>query len=506
MFVGITIFATFLRKQFSLVLAAGVLAAACAPGLAQGATSIRPIHLDPVNPHYFQYRGKTIALITSGEHYGAVLNRAFDYKTYLATLEGNGLNYTRLFGGAYVEVPGKSFGIRRNDLAPEPGELLVPWKRSATPGYAGGGDKFDLSQWNPAYFARLHAFLTDAEKRGIVVEITLFSSYYGDAQWAVSPLNPANNVNDVGDVGWKQANTLQNGKLLAYQEKYVRKMVAEVDGYPNVIFEIQNEPWSDHPKAAGVVNPYLRPPARDRFPNNIQVADAASIAWQTRVEQWIANEEAGLPYHHLIAQNVCNSGTVVRKLIPGVSIVNFHYAYPSAASVNQGLGKVIAYDESGFLGRKDSRYLRQAWNFMLSGGGSFDSLDYSFTVGYENGTYMKPNGPGGGSPNLRRELGILAKFMKTLPLRQMRVDPGVVSNGGGTYPRALATGHVIAVYFDGSGPAKVTLSLAAGTYSGEWLHPETGKTEAIAPVRSDGQLTLSAPDFEHGIALRLEKQ
>ena len=84
-----------------------------------------PIRLHPKNPHYFLYRGKAVALITSGEHYGAVFNADFDYHRYLATLEASGLNYTRLFGGSYVEVPAKSFGILRNDLAPAPGRFVA---------------------------------------------------------------------------------------------------------------------------------------------------------------------------------------------------------------------------------------------------------------------------------------------------------------------------------------------------------------------------------------------
>ena len=47
------------------------------------------------------------------------MNRDFDYHLYLATLESDGQNYTRLFGGSYLEVPAKSFGILRNDLAPK---------------------------------------------------------------------------------------------------------------------------------------------------------------------------------------------------------------------------------------------------------------------------------------------------------------------------------------------------------------------------------------------------
>ena len=43
-----------------------------------------PVQLHPENPHYFLYKGGPLALITSAEHYGALLNLDFDYKKYLA--------------------------------------------------------------------------------------------------------------------------------------------------------------------------------------------------------------------------------------------------------------------------------------------------------------------------------------------------------------------------------------------------------------------------------------
>ena len=63
---------------------------------------------------------------------------------------------------------------------------MAPWARSSTAGYAGGGNKFDLDQWNAEYLARLQDFLSEASKRGIVVEISLFSSQYGEPQWNLS--------------------------------------------------------------------------------------------------------------------------------------------------------------------------------------------------------------------------------------------------------------------------------------------------------------------------------
>lgn len=286
----------------------------------------------------------------------------------------------------------------------------------------------------------------------------------------------------------------------------MRKLVRETNAYPNVIFEIQNEPWSDHPKLEDVVNPYLFPPQRDQYPNSIEVADADSTAWQARVAEWIASEEANLPRRHLIAQCYSNFRLPVRSLAPGVSLVNFHYAYPEAAAWNAGLGKAIGCDETGFLGHGDDVYRRQAWNFMLAGGGTFDALDYSFTTEHPDGTDTAPNGPGGGSPALRRQLGVLAKFLRALPLEQMRADSAAVVEANGVMPHVLSNGRsVYALYLDGHGPSRLKLKLPPGLYRGVWVDPLTG---AETPVREqsspDKPLQLDAPAFTQGVALRLE--
>ncbi len=467
----------------------------------------QPIRLHSANPHYFLFRGKAVVLITSGEHYGAVLNADFDYHKYLAALEAGGLNYTRLFAGSYVEVPAKSFGILHNDLAPEPGRFLAPWARSDTPGYAGGGNKFDLDRWDSTFFARFRDFLSEAAKRGIVVEVTLFSSSYGEAQWQRSALNPANNVNGTASIAWKKLHTLENGNILGYQEKYARKLVREANAFDNVIFEIQNEPWSDRPVLAGVINPYLRPPARDNFPNSVDLPDELSLAWQARVADWTMQTESALPNRHLIAQNYSNFRSTVRKLPPGVGVVNFHYAYPEAVSLNYGLGKAISYDETGFLGRDDDAYRRQAWNFMLSGGSIFDGLDYSFTTGHEDGSYSEPNGPGGGSPALRAQLRVLSNFLKSFSLVNLRPDSRAVKFAPGVAARVLSNpGKQYAIYLDGNGPTELTMTLPPGNYSAEWVSVSSGSIEQREAFRhKGGEKILSSPAFQSGIALRLKK-
>src|SRR5262245_2088284 len=84
------------------------------------------LRLSVRNPHYLEYRGKPIVLVSSAEHYGAVINLDFDFVPYLKELQRHGLNQTRAWTGFYVE-DSKAFGITDNTLAPLPGRYIAPW-------------------------------------------------------------------------------------------------------------------------------------------------------------------------------------------------------------------------------------------------------------------------------------------------------------------------------------------------------------------------------------------
>jgi hypothetical protein len=186
-----------------------------------GQPAAAPIRLHPDNPHYFLWGGRPTILITSGEHYGAVLNLDFDYRRYLDELKAHRFNLTLTFSGTYREVPG-SFTITGNTLAPAAGRFVCPWARSENPGGADGGNKFDLTRWDPAYFERLKDFLTQAGERGILVELVLFCTMYDETVWIASAMNARNNVNGVGEVGPYEVYSGKNEKLLAAQCAVVR--------------------------------------------------------------------------------------------------------------------------------------------------------------------------------------------------------------------------------------------------------------------------------------------
>ena len=123
-------------------------------------------------------------------------------------------------------------------------------------------------------------------------------------------------------------------------------------------------------------------------------------------------------------------------------MVNFHYAYPDAVLLNYGLGKALSYDETGFLGRDDDAYRRQAWNFMLSGGSTFDNLDYSFSPGHEDGTDAEPT-VRGGSAALRGQLRVLSDPARLHAGRSASGHSRREARGGSVRARLIEAGERI---------------------------------------------------------------
>ena len=462
----------------------------------------QPIQLHPENPHYFLYKGEPTVLVTSAEHYGAVVNPDFDYEVYLSTLAEDGLNYTRIFAGSYVEPHG-SFGIEKNTLAPEGARVLTPWARSDTPGYAGGGNKFDLDGWDDRYFSRLRDFVETAAEHDVIVEVTLFSSMYSDRQWGVNPLNPVNNVNEYQEGPWRNLHTPDNGDVGAYQEAMVRKIVGELNAFDNVIFEIQNEPLADNNVVSGPLNPYL-PDWEDDWRNHLAYPTDASLEWQRSIASFIQNEEASRPKKHLIAQNYASFRYPLYDVNPDVHVLNFHHGQPDAVLLNSGWERAIGLDETGSLGSEDRAYRRMAWNFMLAGGSLFNNLDYSFTVDRPDGTDTN-RAPGGGSPELREQLGILKAFLESFDFVRMTSDRSVVVLAPGAFREVLADhGQAYGAYLDGQLRGPLVLDLPAGTYNVTWIDTSSGAEQAQPNVSHDGgRLTLDAPEYDHDIALRI---
>jgi hypothetical protein len=460
------------------------------PAADPGDPEVSTLRQSPDHPRYLQYRGEHIVLITSAEHYGAVINMDFDYKTYLETLEKEGFNYTRIFGGSYVEPVDNIFGIRNNTLAPAPGKYLPPWKKV--------GDQYDLEAFNPAYFERLSHFMDEAEKRGIIVEFTLFSSIYAENAWNRMPMNSRNNLRGIGAIDFRRVNTLFNGPLKVIQEQYIRKIVSELNRFDNLFYEIQNEPWADNGNLVGYVNEEDNELFSRSWQKRVEVANGVALDWQAWVASIIRDEESDLPRKHLIAQNISNFKYSLDTLPPEVSIVNFHYALPEAVTGNPDIGGVIGLDETGFMPQKDEHYIRQAWRFMMSGGGIYNNLDYSFTVGHERGEWPIPaTNPGWGGPAFRKKLSLLAETFTQIPFHEMSFSSSILEGGGPEMSQygLFKEGEVYAVYVEHCRENALVPAIPEGGYTVTAMDIHTLGQQTVSITHIDGQPL----DFSCGI-------
>ena len=183
-----------------------------------------PVSIHPENPKYFLFRGNPTFLLSATEHYGSVLNRAFDFEKYLNDAAAHKMTMTRTFL-LFRELQGA-----RNPASPakpDSPDYLAPFPRTG-PGKAMDGEPlYDLDQWNPEYFDRLHRFLRLASEKGIIVELTLFSNTYSDKVWELNPFRSKNNKQGIGNIEWPDYTSLRDRELVRRQSDYARKIIGE---------------------------------------------------------------------------------------------------------------------------------------------------------------------------------------------------------------------------------------------------------------------------------------
>jgi hypothetical protein len=462
------------------------------------------VSIDATNPHYFSYQGKPTLLITSAEHYGGVINLDFDYVKYFDALQSYGLNYTRIYPGYLFEPMGKF--VVGNTLGAKPARLILPWARSNQPGYVLSGNKFDLDQWDPAYFARLKDFIAQAAKRGIVVEICFFNAQYSDT-WPMSPLAYGNNIQGTGKDDYRDAETLKDPALVEREADYIRKIVQEVNPFDNVVLEVCDEPslWTPIEEAA---------------------------PWVGHMIKVTHDAEVNLPKKHVIAQQVQGAidGPIDYSGHRDVSVIVTQYLWLTGDLEIGGLqaldreyrhNKPIEQNETNYYplykGDKIGASRVEAWEFMVGGGASFNQLNGLFT----------PEDPAGNTPENAKLLGALRSlktFLESFRFVDMVPDRGFVVSGfePETHYRGMSQyGKQYALYIhhsaDGRGAAytvvhgeyheTLVLALPMGSYKAEWIDPATGSVLATEDFKQQAAThVIDTPKYTVDVALRIKRE
>ena len=465
-----------------------------------------PIKLHPANPHYFLFKGQPTVLITSAEHYGAVVNQEFDYEAYLDALKSYGLNYTRIYPGALFEPKDKF--IKGNTLGVKPEELILPWARSSKPGYAQGGNLFDLDRWDTDYFLRLKDFISKASERNIVVEICFYNAQYADT-WPISPFYYKNNIQGEGNYHFNDAQTLKHPDLVKREDDYVSKIVQEVNSFDNVILEICDEPLL-----------------------NGTPIDLAS-SWIKHQVEVIKKTESGLPQKHIIAQQLEGpiDGPVDFSNNPDISLIVAQYVWAAgdqmggmqALDRKYGSNKAIEFNETDYYpawyGKDNDKVAAsrvEAWEFIVGGGAGFNQLNGIYTV-------RNPGGKTEDNAQICNALASLKEFIYSFDFIKMHPDKSFIVEGipEGVFCRAMSeVGNQYSMYIHhsvrkressydikpGNYKEKFVMSFPEGEYRAEWVNPADGHVinQRVFTV-SKGNQTLTSPEYSIDVALRIKR-
>jgi len=455
--------------------------------------------------HYFVYQGEPVILITSDHTYAAVITPGFDYQTFLNTLADAGMNFTRIYPGAY---PGTGW-------SGEP--IILPWAKNEE-------GLYDLDRWNNDYFKRLHGFMSYALSRDIIVDIVLFNGFGTEEddtyheKWGLCALNDKNNIQK--GVGTKRDYfcTLQEDMLTEYQKAYVHKIVTELNRYDNLIYDIADEPDFFNLISESLVNP-----------------------WISAMIDEVLNTEAILPKKHLIGQThhpTLEDGVGTEFMDwcmdPRTSWISVEYTigmedFSKEYAINKPyvlietmspVANPIGFWKNGY-GVDASRV--HAWAFLIAGGAGF--MEY-------NDDY-DPDKPAGGpiTTNILRQKKVLLDFLYGFDFISMRhysgfsgVNHEAIRDTADIWATAMAEpGKQYAMYINyscipasvspgfykaipGNYQEKIILEdVPAGNYSIEWVNPTDGNLigKSVLISHPGGSLKLNTPEFSVDIALKI---
>lgn len=343
------------------------------------------------NNQYFRYNNQTIPLIGLSSEYlchvaqpgtwvddfGATHTPDLEnctwanYPSFIDRLALSNLNHMRVWIGL-----NHSPGRERN--------LAAPYAHEQPFTYNSGTQKWDLNTYDQTYWDRLKCVIGYAGSKGVIVEVTLFDPWSGD--WTTGPWHTSRNSQAIGfsseeyfakyfNDPSKNDTGSTNGPARAEQMDLVRKAVAELNAYPNIHWELANEP--DLPPGTG--------PTAGR--------------WQDRVAQTVIVEEAqpGRILHLIGVEQHTDAGVAVmlnssyNPSLNTANVVSAHYVTVEPAKGDYGAIELIR-TKHGLTGLTQRAWgfnegratpspanapsaRAEAWEFAVNEGGLYDNYN-----------------------------------------------------------------------------------------------------------------------------------
>jgi hypothetical protein len=431
-------------------------------GQKQTQSATGPLQLSANNPRYFCDASGREVLLVGSHTWNSLVDmgrsdppEAFDFDAYLDFLDRYGHNFIRLWAWDSTTWDTRANGRLGKDFIHLAAPL--PWARTGTGTALDGKPKFDLTQFNPAYFERLRARVGAASRRGIYVSVMLFEGwgmFHGNRRrgtldqwaWRSHPFHPDNNANGIDSK--EKVHSLSNPAANEIQAAYIRKVVDTVNDLDNVLYEVINE--GGEPK------------------------------WDWWEVETVRKYQRTKPKQHPIGITGHGSEDVKSML-----------ASP-ADWISPGRKDGYGDDPPAWDGKKVSLLdTDHVWGV----GGNVAWVWKSLVRGH-NPLFMDPyDGSVLGNrfdpqwEPIRLSLGHARLLAGRLDLAAMAPHDELAS----TKFCLAAPGKAYVVYVPTGGKANVSLGDAQVRFAVEWIHPSTGKTIAGKPVAGGADREFKAP-------------
>ncbi len=427
------------------------------------------------NTRYFSWDDKPIFLASRSFGWTAISDSHFDFVRDIETMAANGGNLLRLT----LFWPGHG---------DEGGEL--PWIRNEETGM------YDLDQFNPAYFEKLHHYIMVAAKNNAIVNLEVFDHPAvkgGSGRWPSHPMNPARNVNyDDEEFGTSSVDhrffrslPMHDNKPVAlkYQQQLLYKVLDETLDFRNVIYSLGNEcpsPLEWNLYWTHLIKDY----AAGRGKSNILVTNM----WQRDMVEFdvFDIQDAQNPYR-------------VRRANPS----QMWSAYQSVHRWQRDHNNIKpVYDSGQMGGAPGSNILHQLWMSFVGG---------SAGMRYHRMAPVHPR------PGISTEVEV-GNWEDPFHLEQMKwvrnfrqftkdiefwtMDPlwdFVIRGEGYAFGRP---GDEYIIYLPAGGRITIRGLERTGHYELHWYDPDQGiyeKTEKLSILEDSGEVTFSSPGQDHWV-------
>ena len=449
---------------------------------ARSRTAIGPLVVHPDHPRYLaDPSGRAIVL--SGSHTWSNLQDmgdrdpppSLDFEQYLDFLERHGHNFIRLWRW---ELPAFRYADEHGMRYASP----HPWKRTGPDPALDGKPRFDVSQFDDSYFARLRIRVESAQKRGIYVGVMLFEGH-GIQQtvegWFSHPFNAANNINGIDGDTDRDGRGMEihslDPRMLAVQEAYVQEVLATLNDLDNVLFEIGNEmsPGPDCIDFQRHMIEFIHGVERELPKQHLVIASAPFGTWG----DWMWETSA-----EVVSPGAKKVDGPRRPAAHGRAGTEARWPYRDDPPSNDG-AKVVMLDTDHLWGC----------------GGDEKWVWKAFTRGFHP-IYMDPYLDRRSvcwPPNeqLRRNMGLVQRYAGLVNLAAMTPRGDLASTGF-----CLADpGRSYLVYLPDGGSVTVDLTATTGELAVEWFDAQRDAAIEGKSIQGDGIRKLDSPFRDDGV-------